>query len=733
MDPRPNDIRVRPDFVPAPPEPERPDVPKVPLPPSLSLASDRARIKRLFDAMDRDRSGKIDVAELEDYFRRLGSGSSVADLAHDEGHTGELHEKAEAEAKRKRRTSTTARTLSAQIMEFADRDEDKGLLDYEEFEAFVLAKEQELWNLFTMLDSGSGGPDGEEGDTTSISGDFKVSKEELRHALREELDLSFLEEEAFINSLMGKEGKDGLLTFQEFRDHFLLAPPGATADAEGLLKIYKYQENIYSLSYSVFGMDMINLPLSASRAEELQGRIVAAAMASTAIARTLTAPLDRIRVYWQLGGAQLVDAGGRRERRARRRARVAAAAEKTGAEAPKPPAQPSLLTSQGRALTYRRFQEAVRYISKDGGLVRGLFRGNTTALVKLPLETAVRTLSLGLARYHIAQRQGIEDYYALPRSGLLLATSISGLVAQCFVHPLDTIRTRMMSGVERLVEGENVAIKSLEVKKTAPAKEAGPPPPGDAKASDGGNKANANSKPKVAAPKTEAADKAKFPVGKDGDGPGRDRPRRAGGGSRSFSTSVDPAVEAKRVQTRLSRLLEARGARSRPNTFWKAASEVYQFQGVRGFYAGLGASLASVVPYVAISDAAYEVLENRYFDDNESEEGTYVPPSPTRVLYMTMVTSLLAESMLYPLQLVRSRMMAQKTVLHPFSYSSTWDCAKQVWQRDGLLGFYKGWGTSVVRLVPAVGVAVGAFEFLKRKGGMRWNEELGIWEDQARY
>jgi hypothetical protein len=296
---------------------------------------------------------------------------------------------------------------------------------------------------------------------------------------------------------------------------------------------------------------------------------------------------------------------------------------------------------------------------------------------------------------------------------------------------LDTIKMRMMSGVERLVEGEGVLVKSLEVGKAAPAATA---PTTEAIAT-----------PKPAAATTDAKPKAKQPT----------RPMTKAAPThpkpRSFSTEAVPATTTPPKRSRFGRVLETRASRSLPNSFWASAADIYKSQGVKGYYAGLTASLAAVVPYIALSDFAYEVMENQYFDETASEEGTYEPPPPGRVLvsfsgvrsvaseltrafaqYMTIVTSVLAETFLYPLQLVRARMMAQGTKLHPYTYTSNIDCAKQVYARDGFRGFYKGIGTSVVRTVPAVGVAVGMFEYLKRRVGMRWNDELGIWENPSR-
>lgn len=322
-----------------------------------------------------------------------------------------------------------------------------------------------------------------------------------------------------------------------------------------------------------------------------------------------------------------------------------------------------------------------------------------------------------------------------------------------------------MSGIERLVEGEGVMVSSLDSssKKGASATSKEANKAASAKVAESGS-VTASSTKSASIVEGEASSSSGRTKGAKAESPRAPKPEATRPMTkapsshpkpRSYSTVGATATHNHR-SSRLAKALEARSARSAPNSFWAAAWDIARNQGFKGYYAGLGASLAAVVPFVAISDFSYEILENRYFDHNESEEGTYEPPSPLRVLvsrslceqylrsfgyhltaiffdqYMTVTTSLFAESLLYPLQLIRSRMMAQGTKLHPYTYKSSLDCARQVWVRDGWKGFFKGIGTSALRTVPAVGVAVGSFEWLKRRVGMRWNEELGIWEDPER-
>lgn len=214
MESLPGERRVRPDFVPTErtegEEPEQQEQPVVPLPDELSLAHDRKRIKKLFDSMDRDGSGQIDSSELEEYFRRLGASNTSADASED-GQGSAAASAVVAQGGQVGKSTAATRKLTAQILSHADTegggDNKDNMISYQEFEAFVLEKEKELWTLFLTLDKGADVDDNGE----STAGDFKVSKEELRKALRVELDLSYTEEEKFIESLMGKRTGDGMV------------------------------------------------------------------------------------------------------------------------------------------------------------------------------------------------------------------------------------------------------------------------------------------------------------------------------------------------------------------------------------------------------------------------------------------------------------------------------------------------------------------------------------------
>ncbi|XP_030081502.1 calcium-binding mitochondrial carrier protein SCaMC-3 isoform X2 [Drosophila hydei] len=231
-------------------------------------AEDEERLERIFNQLDRDGDGKIDIHDLSAALHEFGL-SSVYAVQSDKNQSGNV--------------------------------------GFAEFLHYVREHEKNLCLQFSHLDKNRDG---------------KVDLEELISAFKD-LGLDIDIDEAA--KLLGRMDKDGSLniSFNEWRDFMLLAPSTdihdlikfwrhSTAGVHGslmsvMLLLGKYIKFSESELYLDIGEDM-NVPDDFTQKEMQTGlwwrHLVAGGFAG-AVSRTCTAPLDRVKVFLQVQSCKI--------------------------------------------------------------------------------------------------------------------------------------------------------------------------------------------------------------------------------------------------------------------------------------------------------------------------------------------------------------------------------------------------------------------------------------------
>ncbi|XP_014058607.2 calcium-binding mitochondrial carrier protein SCaMC-3 [Salmo salar] len=205
----------------------------------------RERWAELFDQLDLNKDGKVDINEL-----RIGLAAR-----------GLLRSDAE------------------EIVRESDTNHD-GLLDFEEFSQYLWAHEKELRLMFHTLDRNHDG---------------RIDVGEIQQSLHN-LGLEVSTEHAI--KILQSMDRDGTMTinWNEWRDHFLFNP---LHNMEGIARYWKH-----SLMFDIG--EHMTVPPEFSQQERQSGvvwrQLVAGAMAG-AVSRTGTAPLDRLKVFLQVHGS----------------------------------------------------------------------------------------------------------------------------------------------------------------------------------------------------------------------------------------------------------------------------------------------------------------------------------------------------------------------------------------------------------------------------------------------
>ncbi|CAG8536615.1 13099_t:CDS:2 [Cetraspora pellucida] len=154
-----------------------------------------ARIKKLFEEFDREKSGVLTRIAIQNGLKRL-------------------------------KDHPAQKKYASELLLKCDTSED-GLVDFQEFKIFVEEKEKELMKIFLDIDK---------------SHDMRLQPEELENALKKAgINCTKVELKKFIDT-MDKDG-NGVIDFSEWRDFLLFLPRETT-----LFEIYEYYQVVTQVS-----------------------------------------------------------------------------------------------------------------------------------------------------------------------------------------------------------------------------------------------------------------------------------------------------------------------------------------------------------------------------------------------------------------------------------------------------------------------------------------------------
>jgi len=150
------------------------------------------------------------------------------------------------------------------------------------------------------------------------------------------------------------------------------------------------------------------------------------------------------------------------------------------------------------------------------------------------------------------------------------------------------------------------------------------------------------------------------------------------------------------IRTRLAVQAELTGIGHTATTLWAEG-------GVLAMYKGLGPTLASLAPFVAINFAAYDTLKAHFFPNGN------VPQGPLYSLGMGATAGIIAQTACYPLDTIRRRMQ-----LKGKNYKSTLDAIQTIIKTEGTLGLYRGISANTLKVIPNNAIRWMVFEHLKQ-------------------
>lgn len=144
-------------------------------------------------------------------------------------------------------------------------------------------------------------------------------------------------------------------------------------------------------------------------------------------------------------------------------------------------------------------------------------------------------------------------------------------------------------------------------------------------------------------------------------------------------------------------------------------------QGFTSFYRGLPMGLVGIFPYAAIDLGTFEYLKTAITVRKAKKLGVHeeqAQPGPVATALIGGFSGALGASVVYPLNLLRTRLQSQGTVLHPRTYTGIMDVTRQTIQGEGVRGLFKGITPNLLKVVPAVSITYVVYENSKKALGL---------------
>ncbi|XP_020216978.1 mitochondrial substrate carrier family protein B [Cajanus cajan] len=183
----------------------------------------------------------------------------------------------------------------------------------------------------------------------------------------------------------------------------------------------------------------------------------------------------------------------------------------------------------------------------------------------------------------------------------------------------------------------------------------------------------------------------------------------AGGVAGAFSKTCTAPLARLTILFQVQGMHSDVAALSNPS-IWREASRIINEEGFRAFWKGNMVTIAHRLPYSAVNFYAYE----RYKNLLHSVMGENVNGNSSANLLVHFVggglAGITAASATYPLDLVRTRLAAQRSIMY---YRGISHAFSTICREEGFLGLYKGLGATLLGVGPSIAISFSVYEWLR--------------------
>ncbi|OAA57945.1 calcium dependent mitochondrial carrier protein [Niveomyces insectorum RCEF 264] len=143
--------------------------------------------------------------------------------------------------------------------------------------------------------------------------------------------------------------------------------------------------------------------------------------------------------------------------------------------------------------------------------------------------------------------------------------------------------------------------------------------------------------------------------------------------------------------------------------------------GVRTAYRGVTMGLIGMFPYSAIDMGTFELLKGAFTRYKARALGLHeedAAPGNVVTGVIGATSGAFGASVVYPLNVLRTRLQTQGTVMHPPTYTGIWDVAHRTLANEGVRGLYKGLTPNLLKVAPALSITWVVYENSKKFLGL---------------
>lgn len=180
----------------------------------------------------------------------------------------------------------------------------------------------------------------------------------------------------------------------------------------------------------------------------------------------------------------------------------------------------------------------------------------------------------------------------------------------------------------------------------------------------------------------------------------------AGGMAGMFAQAAVYPLDTLKFQMQCSTIA---GGLTGNRLIFDTAKKMWRNGGMQTFYRGLPMGLIGMFPYAAIDLSVFETLKKKLIARNRRlnpllKHDEDALPGNFYVALMGGVSGAFGASVVYPINLLRTRLQSQGTPGHPRTYTGIMDVTRQTLKGEGVRGLFKGLTPNLFKVVPSVSI-----------------------------